>query len=179
MENEARRSSVRQRIVYAFMSIFVTLHSLALIVGPAPRESEIAEFLNPALNAYLSTIYLNVGWGFFAPVGMTRELFYTVEDKDGKMHVFGATRGLPWYSAKALWVRDRFLAVGEDPKLYGPAPAAEFCRKHAKLNPVRIILFEKIQEKHFAPADHKAGKNPLDPEFAKQVTLGTFPCPKA
>ena len=169
----------RSRLLYGAMSAFVTWHTMALIVGPAPRESDIAKALRPLTNPYLDLLYLNVGWGFFAPVGMTAEFRYTVVDAEGKSRVFSPTRGLHFAHPHTLWLKDRYRTVSQHVDAYGRAAAAEFCRKHAALKPVEIALYEIEQEKEFTPKDHLAGKTPLDAEFATKIKLADYKCTKS
>jgi hypothetical protein len=167
-----------RRLTYGLMSVFVTFHAVALIVGPAPRDNLIATTLRPVVDPYLDLLYLNVGWGFFAPVGMTSEFRYSVVDADGKKHTFMPTRGLAWYYPGSLWVKDRFRTIAQFSERYGPGFIAEACRAHADLRPKEVILFELMQEKLLTPEDYKAGKAALDPEFSTTLTLMTEPCPK-
>ena len=177
----SERSSLRERILYGLMSAFVAWHSLAIIVGPAPPSSEIAQFLRPAVVPYLRLIYLNVGWGFFAPVGMTFEMHYKIEDANGKEHVVYPTRGMTDFHPGTLWIKDHLRGVGQRLEKDGAKPAiiADICKQYAALKPVKITIAQVYQEKYFTPADHRAGKNPLSKEFASEEVLGTGACPKA
>jgi len=168
----------RGRIVYGLMSAFVAWHALALIVGPAPQGSVIARAVRPYVEPYLNLIYLNVGWGFFAPVGMTSEFRYVVVDEAGKKHTFMPTRGLHWYHPSKLWIKDRYRTISQFSEHYGDALMANYCRKHASLKPVEIILLDVIQEKLLRPKDHLAGKTSFDPEFATTHTLRSKKCSK-
>lgn len=167
----------RGPIVYALMSVFVTWHALCLIVAPAPTGSAIAKSLRPWVGQYLGVIDLNVGWGFFAPVGMTAEIRYVVIDDSGKKHTFMPTRGLPWYHPSKLWIRDRYRSISSNPEKFGDALIQDFCTKHAALNPTAIELIRVEQTKDFLPQHQLAGKNALDPEFATTTTLRAGSCP--
>lgn len=168
----------RGPIVYGLMSAFVAWHATSLIVGPAPQESTIARVVKPLVDDYLDLIFLNVEWGFFAPLGMTSEFRYIVVDGVGKRHTFRPTWGLAWYHPSKLWIKDRYRTIAQHVDVYGDRVIAEYCRKHAALKPVEIILIELTQEKEFLPKDHLAGKTALDPEFGTTQTLRTGKCPK-
>jgi hypothetical protein len=168
----------RGPILYGLMSAFVAWHATCLIVGPAPRESSIAQALRPLVDPYLDLIYLNVEWGFFAPLGMTSEFRYIVVDGTGKEHTFRPTKGLAWYHPSKLWIKDRYRTIAQYSDIYGDRLIADYCRMHANLRPVEIKLIELSQVKEFRPKDHLAGKTELDPEFATTETLRTGKCSK-
>ena len=168
----------RGPIVYVLMSVFVTWHSICLIVGPAPQTSAIAQALRPLVSSYLDLISLNVKWGFFAPIGGASEFRYLVLDNTGKVHTFWPTSGLAWYHPSELWIIDRYRTIVQSPDIYGDHLIAGYCRKHIALNPVEIKLQEVSQVEDLLPADHLAGKNPLDREFAATETLRTKKCSK-
>lgn len=168
----------RGPIVYVVMSIFVAWHAICLIVGPAPQDNTIARALRPLVEPYLNLLYLNVEWGFFAPVGMSAEFRYIIVDDGGREHTFRPTTGLAWYHPSKLWIFDRYRTIAQRSDAYDKRLIAEYCRKHANLAPVEVRLLEVSQEKEFLPEDHLAGKTALDSEFAKTLILKIGNCPE-
>ena len=179
MKQEPDPSSLRSRLIYFAMSAFVVWHAFAITVGPAPRQSEIAQAVSPLVNPYLNLIYLNVGWGFFAPVGFTREIRYRIETADGKTQTILPTRDLPFYSPSTLWIKDRLRGVAQTMKTNAAAVIADLCSKYAHLKPVKLSMVEVAQQRFLTPEDHRAGKTPLGKEFADETVLGAGGCPKA
>jgi hypothetical protein len=64
----------------------------------------------------------------------------------------------------------------DKPDVYGDLAAAFFCRKHAALHPVSIILLDAEQTRDFTPEDQLNGKHPLDPEFVTVTTVKKIAC---
>lgn len=178
-EHETEPSTVRSRLIYFAMSAFVVWHAFAITVGPAPRQSEIAQAVSPLVDPYLNLIYLNVGWGFFAPVGFTQEIRYRIETADGKTQTIGPTRNLPFYTPSTLWIKDRLRGVAQTMKTNAAPVIAELCRQYADMKPVKITMVEVAQNKFLTPQDHLAGKTPLSKEFSEEFVLGAGECPKA
>ena len=169
----------RERLTYAAMSAFVSWHTLAIIIGPAP-PSPITQSLRPLFDPYLGLLYLDNDWGFFSPVVMSSQFRYTIEDGTGKRHAFTPTEGLSWYHPNSLWTRDKYSSAYTSDKkfseFYGNSIAVSICRDHAALNPTVITLLMVVQTTEFWPSDHLAGKHPLDPEFARTHVLKNHQC---
>jgi hypothetical protein len=167
----------RKRLLYTVMSLFVAWHSLALIIPPLPDNSDSIQFLRSILNPYLTLFRLDNGWAFFAPdVGKGQQLHYIVEDaarKDHKIVPYG-DRGP--FDPAAIWYRIWYDVVIDMPDDYAQGAGDIFCRKHADMNPVAITLL-RVDEQEFTPADHLAGKHPLDPEFVQVSTVKRVACP--
>jgi len=180
MQRVPESSPLRERIIYGLMSAFVIWHSIAITVGPAPRESDIAKAISPLVDPYLNMIYLNVGWGFFAPVGFTSQVRFIIETTDGKKQTIAPTTNLPFYAPSTLWIKDRLrgLALTMQDEANAARVIADLCREYVQLKPVRISMIEVTQEKYLTPADHLAGKHPLGKGFSKQRTLGAGACPQ-
>ncbi len=49
----------RERMIYAAMSLFVAWHTLAMIVAPAPGESDLIKGLRIVLDPYLHFLRLD------------------------------------------------------------------------------------------------------------------------
>jgi hypothetical protein len=181
MKPVSETSSLRERIIYGLMSAFVAWHTLAIMVGPAPRDSDMARALRPLIDPYLNLIYLNVDWGFFAPVGMTFEIHYKIENAAGKTHNVYPTRGMTDFHPSTLWTKDHLRGVAEGLKNEGAKQRiiAGICTRYVAMKPVKITIVETKEEKYFAPTDYLAGKKVLDKEFASVEILGAGVCPKA
>lgn len=159
------------------MSAFVTWHTLAMVIAPAPDHSESAQALRGLVQPYLSLFRLDNLWDFFAPnVDRLSDLHYVIEDAAGNAHTFAASADLMWYLPTSMWFKAWYYAIMENPELYADSAAAIFCRKHAALKPVWIELLE-YQEGVFTPQDQLAGKHPKDPEFVNVNPLKRVQCP--
>src|SRR5262249_12771307 len=125
----------RRRLTYLLMSMVVGWQALAIVISPAPGNSEAVQALQSLLKPYLSALRVDNSWVFFAPNVHKQTLFrYIVEDTAGKEHRFtpqrGPVRSLPAY---AMWREFRYLyegiLVNVDDR--GDAAGALLCRKHA------------------------------------------------
>ena len=141
----------------------------------------MAQALRSLIDPYLNLIYLNVDWGFFAPVGMTFEMHYKIENAAGKTYIVYPARGMTDFHPGTLWTKDHLRGVAELLKNEAAKPMiiAGICARYAAMKPVKITITEINQEKYFSPADYLAGKNVLDKEFASAEILGAGACPKA
>jgi hypothetical protein len=166
----------RKSLTYAAMSAFVAWHTVAIVLGPAPDASGTAKALRVAFQPYLSLFRLDNQWDFFAPnVGRGFQLRYIVEDSDGNHHPFVPDRALSHLHPSFFWFRSWYAAIIDESATYADSAAAFFCRKHAALHPVSIILLD-AEMKDFTPADQLSGKNPLDPEFVTVSTVKKVAC---
>jgi len=180
MQRVPETSPLRERIIYGLMSAFVIWHSIAITVGPAPRQSEIAQAISPLVDPYLNLIYLNVGWGFFAPVGFTSEIRLAIETSDGKTQTIAPTRNLPFHLPSTLWIKDRLRGVGQTiaNEKTRPQVIADLCAEYQHMKPAKISMIEISQEKYVTPKDYLAGKRPLGEGFSEKRILGAGECPK-
>jgi hypothetical protein len=166
----------RARLTYAAMSAFVAWHTLATVLGPAPDTSGTAKGLRAAFQPYLSLFRLDNQWDFFAPnVGRGFQLRYIVEDSAGNHHPFVPDRELSQFHPGFFWFRSWYYAVIDESATYADSAAAYFCRKHAALHPVAIILLD-AEQKDFTPEDRVNGKHPRDPEFVTVSTVKKVEC---
>lgn len=146
-----------------------------MVVAAAPQSS-ITISARELFDPYLTLFRLDNDWGFFAPtVAKGSQLRYVIGDADGLQHTFIPEREHSRLHPAALWFRDRYKAVIDDPESFGDAAAADFCRKHPELRPVSVTLIG-IMQNEFFPGDRLDGKHPLDPEFVNEKTLKTVPC---
>ncbi len=174
----------RQRLTYLAMSVFVAWHTLAMAVAPAPDSSDLIKGLRSVLDPYLKFFRLDNDWDFFAPdvgekgrdpVGVI--LRYVIKDDAGTLHRFDPDADLNWFQPSSIWFRSWYVALLYDPDDFGEEFAALFCRQHAALHPAAITFFEADQQS-YGPPDRLRGKQPLDPEFVKVLTVKSFACPR-
>src|SRR5262249_55067900 len=72
-------------------SLFVVWHAFALVVAPFP-PSYLSGSVHAAIFPYLSVLYLDTDWNFFAPTPAPgRFVRYVVQARDGSSHVFRLT----------------------------------------------------------------------------------------
>jgi hypothetical protein len=158
----------RPRLSYLLMSVVVGWQALAIVISPAPDNSEAVQALQSLLKPYLSALRADNAWGFFAPRVHKQTLFrYIVEDAAGKEHRFTPQRApARSLSAYAMWREFRYLYEGilANADERGDAAGALLCSKHAALHPVAVILVE-IQQNDYWREDAIRGKRPLDPEY--------------
>jgi hypothetical protein len=146
------------------------------VVTAAP-DSTITRTARTLFSPYLALFNLEVHWDFFAPaVGTTFQFRYVVEDAAGRQHLFTPSDKLSRFSPSWIWLMDRYRDVMQSVDTFGEYTVAELCREHAALHPVAVTLLA-VDGKEFGPADRRAGKNPLDPEFVTVETLKTIRCP--
>jgi hypothetical protein len=170
-----------RRLTYLLMSVVVGWHALAIVISPAPGNSEAVQALRSVLEPYLSALRLDNAWGFFAPnVGKQTEFRYIIEDAAGKEHRFTPDREpARSLAAYVMWrefryVYDGLLAEAED---RGDAAGALLCRKHAALHPVSVTLVEIQYNKDYWREDAIRGKRPTDPEFTTENPIKRIECP--
>ena len=173
------RGKWRHRLAYLAMSLVVGWHALAVMLAPAPDNSEALQSLRFVLQPYLSMLRLDNNWSFFAPsVGKHAQFRYVVEDAAGTEHTFVPTEERSWSLAGyVLWREFKYLYEGimEDPDGRGDAMGAFLCRKHASLRPLSVTLVE-VREKDFWREDFLRGKRPLDSEFVIVNPLRRVEC---
>jgi hypothetical protein len=160
------------------MSLVVGWHAVAVMLAPAPDNSEALQALRLVFQPYLSLLRLDNNWSFFAPsVGKHAQFRYVVEDAAGTEHTFVPTEERSSLAGYVLWREFKYLYEGimEDPDGRGDAIGAFFCRKHAKLRPVSVTLVE-IREQDFWREHFVRGKRPLDSEFVIVNPLRRVDC---
>ena len=174
----------RERATYAAMSLFVAWQTIAMVVAPASSTSGPIKGLRIVLDPYLHILMLDNQWNFFAPdVGEEGQdplgvlLRYGIKDDTGTWHRFDPNDGSNWFHPSSIWFHGWYLAFLENPGDFGEEFAALFCREHAELHPVTIMFFE-VDEQDYGPLDRLRGKQPLDPEFIKVLTVESFKCPR-
>ena len=171
----------RQRLTFVVMSLAVTWHSIAMIVSPAPNDSELEQSLRYLFHPYLELFRLETPWGFFAPVGKHAQFRYVMEDGDGNSHTFTPTEEPSPSVARYVWWRElKYLYDGvmANPEFRGDSAGALLCQRHAALRPRSVTLLE-VTEQDYQPRDAFLGKAPLDPEFVAIVPLRRIACPDA
>ena len=166
----------RERLTYIAMSAFVAWHTLAMVIAPAP-DSNVTMSLRVVLQPYLTFLKQDNQWDFFAPVvGEGARLRYVIQDRTGKNHTFMPADELNWFHPNFLWFRSWYYQIIEDPDKYGDYAAAQFCRKHAALQPLAITFYE-VQEQKFTRDDFLSGKNRMDSGFFTIKMLRGIRCP--
>jgi hypothetical protein len=166
---------LRTRILYAVGSLFIGWHVIAMLLAPLPDRNGIVLSFRGLFQPYLSFFGLDTTWDFFSPIGMGHQFRYTIEDADGKEHTFAPIEEVNWLLPERRWYERAFTELMNDPETYGAYFAALYCRKHASLKPVSILLVE-MQEQRFWPKDQIAGKRPYDPPFVLANPLMRADC---
>jgi hypothetical protein len=166
----------RERLTYCAMSAFVTWHTVAMVMAPAPESTALSQALRVWYQPYLTLFRLDSLWEFFAPnVGRSLQLRYNIEVAAGESRSFVATEGLSWFHPSYFWIHSWSDAVTTNFDLYGASAAASLCRKHAALHPIAITLLA-YGETNFTPRDYLNGRRPTDPEFFDVKPLQRFKC---
>jgi hypothetical protein len=166
----------RERLTHAAMSVFVAWHTLAMVVAPAPDTSVMVQSIRPLQQPYLTLLYLDHDWSFYAPDIHQAELFrYVITDGTGRRHMFVPTDELNWFRPAYWWFWQWYVAIMSSPEAYGDFAAAWLCRKHASLQPASITLLG-VDEQVLSRADYLSGKQPDDPDFVTVNTLTTAAC---
>jgi hypothetical protein len=170
----------RERLTYAAMSAFLAWHTVAIVLAPAPDTSGAATALRAVFQPYLSLFRLDNQWDFFAPrVDRAFQLRYIVEDSAGNHHPFVPDRELNESHPSFFWLRRWYIAILDKPATYADLAAAYFCRQHAALHPVAIVLLDAEQQRDFTPEDQADGKHPLDQEFVTVTTVKKVACERS
>jgi hypothetical protein len=157
----------RHRLTYLLMSVVVGWQALAIIISPAPNNSEVVQALKSVLEPYFLVLRMENTWGFFASVTKQKVFCYIVEDAAGKEHRFTPemepARSLSDY---VMWREflSLYRGVVDNADERGDAAGRLLCRKHAALHPVAVILVE-LRENDFWREDAIRGKKPSDPEY--------------
>jgi hypothetical protein len=172
---------MRLKLRYVLMSLFVLWQGIAIVVTAAPTELASTAALAPIFAPYYKFFALNSSpWAFYTPsISPGYHLRYSIEDAEGRQHVFEPSNELNTLLSDDWWFRAWHDAVASDSESYGEHAIAVFCRKHAALRPIKIAL-QRVDERQteFYPADHLAGKRPMDPEFISVTELMTDTCPE-
>jgi hypothetical protein len=167
----------RQRAVYAAMSAFVAWHSFAILVGPAPGDSEDVDRLLSLLHPYLTLLALDNQWDFFAPgINSSYKIRYELESAGGASHEFTPEGDWKWYHPSFYWFTEWRDAISDEPEVYAPFAGEQFCREHAALRPIAVTLV-KVEQTEFWPQDYLAGRHPFDSDYVTEEILMRVPCP--
>lgn len=168
---------LRERLVFMAMSAFVVWHTLAIVIAPASDSSELAKAFRGVFGPYLTLFRLDSRWDFYAPtIGKGQQLRYIVESADGDRRTFTPTDDWNWHHPGYWWFRAWNDAIISEPERYADRAIASLCRQHDASRPTAITLI-LIQQQAFTPADHLAGRHPLDGEFVVESTIKRGPCP--
>jgi hypothetical protein len=168
----------RSRLKMLAMSLVVGWQALAILVAPAPSDSEIVGALRHVLQPYLSLLRLDNGWSFFAPIGKHSQFRYVIKDGQGIDHVFVPTEEPATSISKYVWWREwkyLFDGIMSTAQERAATVGTLLCREHPELNPLFVTLLE-IREQNYLPQDVLNGKRPLDPEFVAVNPLARVPC---
>src|SRR5262249_38256412 len=133
---------LRHRFLYAVGSLFIAWHLVAMLLAPLPDRNDIVRSFRGLFQPYLSFLGLDTTWNFFSPIGMGHQFRYTIEDADGKEHTFAPIEDVNWLLPERRWYERAFTELMNDPETFGSYFAALYCRKHASLKPVSILLVE-------------------------------------
>ena len=156
----------RSRVKMLAMSLVVAWQSLAILVAPAPSDSETVQAVRYVMQPYLSLFRLDNGWAFFAPIGKHSEFRYVIKDGEGLDHTFVPTEEPATSISKYVWWREwKYLWDGFMQTATNRAAHVGLllCREHPELNPLFVTLLE-IREQNYLPQDVLNGQRPLDPE---------------
>lgn len=167
----------RARLTYLIMSLFVTWHTIAIILAPFQhlQQSATAPSFQFLVQAYHTLLRLENTWSFFAPVSRSHQFRYVIEDVAGDKHAFAPVTEFKWFHPRYSWFERAYWGIMTKPELYSDYFADFFCRKHVALNPVSITL-QEIQEEDFQPEDHLNGRHPLDPDYVTENNLKQVAC---
>jgi hypothetical protein len=157
-------------------SLFVMWHAFALVVAPFP-PSYLSGSVHAAIFPYLSVLYLDTDWNFFAPTPAPgRFVRYVVQARDGGSHAFRLTedRG-PGPSAMRL--RKVYDGIHPDRPEHYESVGRFLCRRHAGLEPV-TVTFSVHRQIPITPEAYVAGRRPLDADLVEVETLPTVSCPR-
>jgi hypothetical protein len=166
----------RNRLLYAVGSLFLAWHTVSMVLAPVPDRNTIVQSFRDLFQPYLSFFGLDTTWDFFSPIGIGHQFRYTIEDADGREHAFTPIADVNWLLPERRWYERMFTELMNDPDTYGKHFAAVYCRKHASLRPVSILLVE-MQEQRFWPRDHMSGKRPDSPPYVIPNPLLRADCP--
>jgi hypothetical protein len=164
------------RLLYAVGSLFLAWHTVTMILAPVPDRNTIVQSFRDLFQPYLSFFALDTTWDFFSPIGMGHQFRYTIEDAEGNEHTFIPIADVNWLLPERRWYERAFTELMNDPETYGKYFAALYCRKHAALRPISILLVE-MQEQRFARRDYVAGKRPYNPPYLVPNPLMRADCP--
>ncbi len=167
----------RERFLYGLMSVFVVWHTGAMVVAPAPDDSELVKSVRALFQPYLTLFRLDNHWDFFAPNISGNSAFrYVIKDSSGVGHTFMPMSKWNWFHPTSIWFHDWYDTVLDEPDVYGDAFARILCKEHAELNPVSIV-FQEVKEREFWPEDLLNGKHPMDLEFVDVTPVKNVKCP--
>lgn len=155
-------------------SLFVVWHAFALVVAPFP-PSYLSGSVHAAIFPYLSVLYLDTDWNFFAPTPAPgRFVRYVVQAGDGSSHAFRLTEDRrPGPSAMRL--RKVYDGIHPDRPEHYASVGRFLCRRHAGLEPV-TVTFSVHRQIPITPEAYVAGRRPLDADLVEVETLSPVSC---
>ena len=147
--------------VYGALSGVVVAYVGALLIAAGPESELVGDAYDVAYPA-LELANINNDWGFFSPDPGPGDLpRYEVIDGDGKTHAFEWMEALDRWDPAFFRYTTLFVNVIDNGDIYGDPAAAFLCRKHADLEP-RKIVFTVAHQVDRAPEDVLAGKGILE-----------------
>ena len=157
-------------------SLFVVWHAFALVVAPFP-PSYLSGSVHAAIFPYLSVLYLDTDWNFFAPTPAPgRFVRYVIQARDGSSHAFRLTEDRrPGPSAMRL--RKVYDGIHQDRPEHYASVGRFLCRRHAGLEPV-TVTFSVHRQIPITPEAYVAGRRPLDADLVEMETLPPVSCPE-
>ena len=149
------------RGVYGALSGVIVLYVTALLLAAAPASDLMNDAYDAAYPA-LELANVNNDWGFFSPDPGPGDLpRYEVVDRQGRTNRFSWMEDLDRWDPAFFRYTTLFVNVIEDGEVYGDGATAFLCRKHADLQP-RKIVFTVAHQVDMAPQDILDGKDLLD-----------------
>jgi len=125
---------------------------------------------------YLSMLYLDTDWNFFAPTPAPgRFVRYVVQARDGGAHAFALTEARR-RGTSAMRIKKVYDGIHPDRPEHAQSVARFLCERHADLDPVSIT-FSVYRQIPITPEAYVAGRRPLDPDLLEVDTLAPVSCP--
>jgi len=138
--------------VYGALSGAVVLYVGGLLLAAGPASDLVTDAYQVAYPA-LEMANVNNDWGFFSPDPGPGDLpRYEVIDGEGKTHRFSWMEALDRWDPAYFRYTTLLVNVIDDAEAYGDGAAAYLCRKHADLEP-RKIVFTVAHQVDRPPAD--------------------------
>jgi hypothetical protein len=169
----------RHRLTIVAMSLFVTWHAIAIVIGPAPDGSAApVAALHTFFRPYLTLFRLESPWTFFTNIIRLPQFRYVITDADGNQHTFRPVDDLKWYHPRSNWFERTYWAIldSTSPTDIGDYIVPTLCRRHADLKPV-AITYLLAQPVEFWPEESIAGGNPFDDQHVTVEELLRADCP--
>lgn len=147
--------------IYGALSAAIVTYVAGLVLAAAP-SSELVDDLYEVAYPALELANVNNDWGFFSPdPGPADVPRYEVIDSDGKRHAFEMMEALDRWDPAYFRYTTLFVGVVDSPEAYGDGATAFLCRRHADLDPYKIVYVVARQADHY-PADVLDGADIMD-----------------